>query len=228
MCSRGINEHMNRRLGIDIRKGIHQVVLINGQSKESRPTRSCRRGNSWRVQCTWRLGERKPNTAYNDTMAAAASPFRIVHTVCSHDCPDSCAVLVTVNEEGRAIKVAGRSHRSRSRRDFSAAKWPSISIASTRPTAFFIRCDASPAWPKGRCRAAASTKPSSASAGTKRSTPSPRGSSRSATGTVPNRFCPTATPAPSACSATDRWIAASFTAWAPASSTAPFAPRPAA
>ena len=39
--------------------------------------------------------------------AAASSPFRIVHTVCSHDCPDSCAVLVTVNEEGRAIKVEG-------------------------------------------------------------------------------------------------------------------------
>jgi anaerobic selenocysteine-containing dehydrogenase len=37
----------------------------------------------------------------------AASPFRVVHTVCSHDCPDSCAVLVTVNEAGRAIKVAG-------------------------------------------------------------------------------------------------------------------------
>jgi molybdopterin guanine dinucleotide-containing S/N-oxide reductase-like protein len=35
------------------------------------------------------------------------SPFRIVHTVCSHDCPDSCAVLVTVNAEGRAIKVEG-------------------------------------------------------------------------------------------------------------------------
>ena len=34
-------------------------------------------------------------------------PFRIVHTVCSHDCPDSCAVLVTVNSEGRAIKVQG-------------------------------------------------------------------------------------------------------------------------
>ncbi|HEY1767405.1 MAG TPA: molybdopterin-dependent oxidoreductase [Terracidiphilus sp.] len=34
-------------------------------------------------------------------------PLRIVHTVCSHDCPDSCAVLVTVNEEGRAIKVQG-------------------------------------------------------------------------------------------------------------------------
>ncbi len=40
-------------------------------------------------------------------MSVAASPFRIVHTVCSHDCPDSCAVLVTVDEEGRAIKVEG-------------------------------------------------------------------------------------------------------------------------
>jgi anaerobic selenocysteine-containing dehydrogenase len=30
-----------------------------------------------------------------------------MHTVCSHDCPDSCAVLVTVNEEGRAVKVEG-------------------------------------------------------------------------------------------------------------------------
>ena len=40
-------------------------------------------------------------------MSVAASPFRIVHTVCSHDCPDSCAVLVTVNEQGRAVKVEG-------------------------------------------------------------------------------------------------------------------------
>ena len=39
--------------------------------------------------------------------AAASAPFHIVHTVCSHDCPDSCAVLVTVNEEGRAVKVEG-------------------------------------------------------------------------------------------------------------------------
>jgi len=39
--------------------------------------------------------------------AVPTGPFRIVHTVCSHDCPDSCAVLVTVNEEGRAVKVAG-------------------------------------------------------------------------------------------------------------------------
>ncbi len=42
-------------------------------------------------------------------MAAVAetSPFRVVHTVCSHDCPDSCAVLVTVDRNGRAIKVQG-------------------------------------------------------------------------------------------------------------------------
>jgi len=39
--------------------------------------------------------------------APSLSPLRVVHTVCSHDCPDSCAVLVTVNEEGRAVKVAG-------------------------------------------------------------------------------------------------------------------------
>jgi anaerobic selenocysteine-containing dehydrogenase len=35
------------------------------------------------------------------------SPFKVVHTVCSHDCPDSCAVLVTVDGTGRAIKVQG-------------------------------------------------------------------------------------------------------------------------
>ena len=40
-------------------------------------------------------------------MPAAESPFRVVHTVCSHDCPDSCAVLVTVNNEGRAVKLQG-------------------------------------------------------------------------------------------------------------------------
>ncbi|MFP5204255.1 MAG: molybdopterin-dependent oxidoreductase, partial [Acidobacteriota bacterium] len=37
----------------------------------------------------------------------SASPLRVVYTACSHDCPDSCGVLVTVNAEGRAIKVAG-------------------------------------------------------------------------------------------------------------------------
>jgi molybdopterin guanine dinucleotide-containing S/N-oxide reductase-like protein len=41
-------------------------------------------------------------------MASASTfPFRIVHTVCSHDCPDSCGVLVTVNAEGRAVKIEG-------------------------------------------------------------------------------------------------------------------------
>ncbi|WP_275425901.1 molybdopterin-dependent oxidoreductase [Occallatibacter savannae] len=42
-------------------------------------------------------------------MAATAetSPFRVVHTVCSHDCPDSCAVLATVDDTGKAIKVQG-------------------------------------------------------------------------------------------------------------------------
>ncbi|MGC1361310.1 MAG: molybdopterin oxidoreductase family protein [Silvibacterium sp.] len=30
-----------------------------------------------------------------------------VHTVCSHDCPDSCGVLVTIDEAGRATRVEG-------------------------------------------------------------------------------------------------------------------------
>src|SRR5580698_347979 len=52
--------------------------------------------------------EIRQESAYNVTMASAASNhLRIVHTVCSHDCPDSCGVLVTVNEEGTAVKVAG-------------------------------------------------------------------------------------------------------------------------
>jgi molybdopterin guanine dinucleotide-containing S/N-oxide reductase-like protein len=40
-------------------------------------------------------------------LSSASPQLRVIHTVCSHDCPDSCAVLVTVNEEGRAVKVEG-------------------------------------------------------------------------------------------------------------------------
>ena len=48
-------------------------------------------------------------------MAAAETQTRVVHTVCSHDCPDSCGVLVTVeslsNGDGiareRAVKIEG-------------------------------------------------------------------------------------------------------------------------
>ncbi|HEY1501022.1 MAG TPA: molybdopterin-dependent oxidoreductase [Acidobacteriaceae bacterium] len=34
-------------------------------------------------------------------------PSRTVHAVCSHDCPDSCGVLVTIDETGRATKLRG-------------------------------------------------------------------------------------------------------------------------
>ncbi len=34
-------------------------------------------------------------------------PTSTVHAVCSHDCPDSCGVLVTIDEGGRATKVQG-------------------------------------------------------------------------------------------------------------------------
>jgi anaerobic selenocysteine-containing dehydrogenase len=40
--------------------------------------------------------------------ARPAGATRVVHAVCSHDCPDSCGVLVTVESlTGRAIKVQG-------------------------------------------------------------------------------------------------------------------------
>ena len=39
-------------------------------------------------------------------MATQAAP-RTVHTVCSHDCPDSCGVLVTIDATGRATRVQG-------------------------------------------------------------------------------------------------------------------------
>jgi anaerobic selenocysteine-containing dehydrogenase len=34
-------------------------------------------------------------------------PARTVHAVCSHDCPDSCGVLVTIDEAGRATSLRG-------------------------------------------------------------------------------------------------------------------------
>jgi anaerobic selenocysteine-containing dehydrogenase len=39
---------------------------------------------------------------------SASGATKVVHAVCSHDCPDSCGVLVTVETaSGRAIKVQG-------------------------------------------------------------------------------------------------------------------------
>ena len=39
---------------------------------------------------------------------ARLDAMKVVHAVCSHDCPDSCGVLVTVDEAtGRAVKVQG-------------------------------------------------------------------------------------------------------------------------
>src|ERR1700742_4186845 len=35
------------------------------------------------------------------------SPTRTVQAVCSHDCPDSCAVLVSVDELGKATRIQG-------------------------------------------------------------------------------------------------------------------------
>src|SRR5271165_3925745 len=41
------------------------------------------------------------------TAQAAIAQTKTVHTVCSHDCPDSCGVLVTIDDAGRATRVQG-------------------------------------------------------------------------------------------------------------------------
>src|SRR5271168_2730873 len=41
-------------------------------------------------------------------MNSAREGSKVVHAVCSHDCPDSCGVLVTVDQNtGRAVKMQG-------------------------------------------------------------------------------------------------------------------------
>src|ERR1700674_3575951 len=46
--------------------------------------------------------------ATNSAVSTLATGFKTVHAVCSHDCPDSCGVLVTVDQgTGRAVKVQG-------------------------------------------------------------------------------------------------------------------------
>ena len=41
-------------------------------------------------------------------MSEFQAATRTVHAVCSHDCPDSCGVLVTVDElTGRAVRMQG-------------------------------------------------------------------------------------------------------------------------
>ena len=151
---------------------------------------------------------------------------RTVHAVCSHDCPDSCGVLVTIDETGRATQTPRRSRPSRHPRlplrqsgaiprPRVLARPPALSHAPPRRR------------PKARCPKAAS-RSSSASPGTKRSTPSPLACAPSPASSAPNPSCPTSYAGTMGCSATAPWIAASSTASAPRSSTAPSAPRPAA
>src|SRR5271167_2382589 len=40
-------------------------------------------------------------------MPTPTAQTKTVHTVCSHDCPDSCGVLVTIDDAGRATRVQG-------------------------------------------------------------------------------------------------------------------------
>ena len=41
------------------------------------------------------------------TLRDSALALRIVHSVCSHDCPDTCRVRVTLDASGRAVRIQG-------------------------------------------------------------------------------------------------------------------------
>ncbi len=159
---------------------------------------------------------------------AASTPFRIVHTVCSHDCPDSCAVLVTVNEEGRAVKVEGDPSQPVTQGFLcgKVAKYLDRVYAPDRILYPLRRKAGVAKGPLQRGQRARSLRARELGRSAGRDCRAAQADQRSATGR--SRFCLTATRAPSACSAMDRWIAASFIAWARASLTAPSVPRPAA
>ena len=99
--------------------------------------------------------------------APASSPFRIVHTVCSHDCPDSCGVLVTVNAEGRAVKVAGDPANPVTQ-GFLCGKVAKYLDRVYAPERILYPLRRKAGVAKGRSKEDANTRPSSAFRGTKR------------------------------------------------------------
>ena len=144
------------------------------------------------------------------------SELRTVRAVCPHDCPDTCGMVVTV-EDGRAVEPARRHGSSRSRAASSARRSRATSIASTTPSVCNTHCSASAR--RGRDSSSASRWDEAIAtiAGASRRSPRPR--------TARRRFCRTATPA--------RWATSRFAASTGGSSigsahrcwTAPSAPR---
>ena len=95
------------------------------------------------------------------------STRRVVRGACPHDCPDTCAMLVTV-ENGRAIEIRGRARPSDRPAARCARRSRAISTARIRPARASTRCGASARKAKAASRA---------SRGTRRSTRSRRVSS---------------------------------------------------
>ena len=102
-------------------------------------------------------------------------PFPHRPAVCSHDCPDSCAVLVSVDGEGRAVKVAGDPSQPVTN-GFLCGKVAKYLDRVYAPDRILYPLRRKPGAPKARGPAAASWKRSNASAGTRPWTRSPRGS----------------------------------------------------
>ena len=160
--------------------------------------------------------------------AASSSPFRIVHTVCSHDCPDSCAVLVTVNEEGRAIKVAGDPSQPMTQ-GFLCGKVAKYLDRVYAPDRILYPLRRKPGVPKGPLQRGREHE-----AFERVSWDEALDAIAARLQQISDQLRPGIHPALQLCGhhrsclATARWIDASSIAWAQASSTAPSALRPAA
>ena len=135
----------------------------------------------------------------------------VVRGACPHDCPDTCAMLVTV-EDGRATRVAGDPEHPFTR-GFLCAKVNRYVERTYHHDRLRYAAAAHRAQGKRSLRAR--------SPGTMRSARSPTGCTRSPSrATGRRRSCRTPTRARWACSRARRWIDASSTSSAPRCSIA--------
>ena len=195
----------------DGRQGVGSVAACR-QHTESRGMPATRiRGARTRIIAAHRR--------FATAMPTRPAARRVVRGACPHDCPDTCAMLVTV-EDGRADRRSAARRTIRRPAACCARRSRATSSARTPTSACCTRCSASAA----RAKAA-----SSASAGTRRSTTiadALRRDRRVGRRPAGDR-ARTATPARWACCSTARWTAASSTGSARRCSTARSARRPA-
>ena len=137
----------------------------------------------------------------------------IRHSVCALDCPDCCSLVLNI-EDGKATKLRGNPDHPVTR-GFLCGKVAQYLEREYHPDRLLYPQRRTGAKGEGRFERISWDDALDTIADTT-AAPSPPSSD-------PKRFCPTATPAPWACSTAAAWTAASSTAWERRGSTAPSA-----